>query len=202
MSSALSDKTIRSIISSGFNIVEPFDENSLQPASIDLKLGNIHYKYKVNEYILGEYLNDEIVDKEEFEELHLKHGEIAFIGINEKISIPQDTIGIIFPRSSITRLGIQIITTYMNPGYVGNMPLTIINHSRMEITLKPGYRVAQLVLISLTELPDINYKERTNAKYYNEKVDYSKLHTDKELEEMMDEILKQETPVLYKMMKT
>jgi len=80
--------------------------------------------------------------------------------------------------------------------------LTIINHSRMEITLKPGYRVAQLVLISLTELPDINYKERTNAKYYNEKVDYSKLHTDKELEEMMDEILKQETPVLYKMMKT
>ncbi len=201
MGSTLSDKTIKAIISKGFNIVAPFDNDSLQPASIDLKLGNIFYKYKLDKYTLGEQFDENIVEKKEFEHLHLDNNEIAFIGIHEKISIPEDAIGIIFPRSSITRLGIQIITTYMNPGYAGNMPLTIINHSGMKITLKPGYRVAQLVLFSLTELPEINYKNRDKAKYYNEQVDYSKLHTDKELEKMMDEILESETPILHKMMK-
>ena len=49
-----------------------------------------------------------------------------------------------------------------------------------EIILKPGYRVAQLVLFFLDELPEKVYKD-TEAKYYDENVNYSQLHRDEEL---------------------
>lgn len=199
--SVLNDKTIKTLFSNGESPVEPFDVGCLQPASIDLKLGNLCYKYNIDSYILGERIDEEFVEKKEFETIDINPGEAAFIGIYEKIFIPKNTMGIIFPRSSITRLGIHIVTTYMNPGYTGYLPLTIINHSGIKVTLKPMCRVAQLVLFSLSEQPDINYREKDDAKYYNECVDHSKIHRDRELKALMEKILEKETPILNRMMK-
>jgi len=198
----LNDKIIKQLIQKGEQVVHPFEEDNLQPASIDLRLGSTYYKYNLdNHYILGEVIDTEKVEKNKFKTLLLKSNEAAFIGIHEKITIPKNAIGIIFPRSSITRLGIQIITTYMNPGYSGYMPLTIINHTDLPITLKPGYRVAQLILLALNSLPEKQYKDSDDTKYYNEDVEYSKLHTDKELKQMLDEIIEEEAPILHKMIK-
>ena len=180
MANVVSDKIIKDMITKGINITEPFNETAIQPASIDLRLGNILYKYQLNQYVLGEAINETAVSKREFETYSLKNGETAFVGIFEKICIPDNMIGIIFPRSSITRLGIHIVTTYMNPGYLGHMPLTITNQMGREIILKPGYRVAQLILFFLDEPPEKVYKD-TEAKYYDENVNYSQLHRDEEL---------------------
>lgn len=197
----LNDKAIKSLFSNGEKPVEPFDSECLQPASIDLKLGTLCYKYNIDSYMLGDCIDEEFVEKKEFETIDINNGESAFIGIYEKISIPKNTIGIIFPRSSITRLGIHIITTYMNPGYEGYLPLTIINHSGIKVTLKPMCRVAQLVLFSLAEQPEINYRDKDGSKYCNECVDYSKIYKDKDIEKLMEEILEKETPILNRMMK-
>ena len=201
MNLVLNDRSIKSLFDRGMKIIDPFDEDSLQPASIDLRLGNIHYKYDFNQYVLGENIDKNKVKKEVFKELTLESGETAFIGLYEKMTIPDTTMGIIFPRSSITRLGIQIVTTYMNPGYSGNMPITIINHTKKSIIIKPNFRVVQLVLLSLSNLPNNLYKDIKDSKYYNENVDYSKLHADKEVEIMLDEILEKEAPVLHGMSK-
>jgi dCTP deaminase len=180
MVNAVSDKTIREMIAEGVNIVDPLDKISIQPASIDLRLGDTLYEYKLSQYILGETIDEKKVEKRTFKTHALQNGETAFVGIFEKICIPDNMIGVIFPRSSITRLGIYIATTYMNPGYKGYMPLTITNQMGREIILQPGYRVAQLVLWSLDKLPEKVYKD-TEAKYYNENVDHSQLHRDVEL---------------------
>ncbi len=180
MANVVTDKVIRDMITQGINIVEPVNETAIQPASIDLRLGNILYEYKFNQYVLGATINEEDVIKREFETHSLKNGETAFVGIFEKIYIPDNMIGIIFPRSSITRLGIHIVTTYMNPGYKGHMPLTITNQMGREVILKPDYRVAQLVLWFLDESSEKVYKD-TEAKYYDEQVGFSQLHRDEEL---------------------
>ena len=44
----LSDKSIREAIDSGRIIVEPFDKNSLQPASVDLRLGKLMRVFRSN----------------------------------------------------------------------------------------------------------------------------------------------------------
>ncbi|MBF0235130.1 MAG: dCTP deaminase [Desulfamplus sp.] len=201
MKAALNDKAIKKVISDGIALVDPFEEENLQPASIDLRLGNIFYKYNLESYELGETIDDEQSFKETFEELKLKNGETAFVGLYEKMHIPLDTIGLIMPRSSITRLGIHIVPTYMNPGYSGNMPLTIINHTGLTITLKPMRRVVQLILFSLSSIPEKIYEDGSDSKYFNDNVMPSKLHNDHELEKMMDEILEKEAPILHKMTK-
>ena len=173
----------------------------MKPASIDLRLGNIYYEYDIKHYVLGEHIDKNKVKKKEFEELTLGSGETAFIGLYEKMTIPDTTIGIIFPRSSITRLGIQIAATYMNPGYSGNMPITIVNHTANSIIIKPKIRVVQLVLLSLSNLPNNLYKDIKDSKYYNENVEHSKLHFDREIKEMMNEVLMEEVPILHGMMK-
>ncbi len=180
VANVVSDKIIKSMITKGIHLVSPLDEIAIQPASIDLRLGNVSYEYELNQYILGEPIEEKDVVRREFETRLLKNGETAFVGIFEKILIPNNMIGIIFPRSSITRLGVHIATTYMNPGYEGFMPLTITNQMGRDVILKPGCRVAQLVLWFLDEQPEKVYKD-TEAKYYNENVDYSQLHRDAEL---------------------
>jgi dCTP deaminase len=204
MSPVLNDKELKRLLAEGEKIVDPFEENNAQPASIDLRLGNIKYEYNLEKYVLGEEITDDQIDQQRFDKLILQGGDVAFVGIYEKMSIPENTIGVVFPRSSITRLGVQVVSTYMNPGYRGNMPLTIINHTRHQITLKPGYRVAQLVLFSLNEEPSKTYKKVVDCKYFDERVKPSRLNEDAELAELtktFDAILEKDAPILRKMVK-
>lgn len=189
-SCVLSDKAIEKLVKDGENIVHPFDPRFLQPASIDLRLGSSRYIYDIDSYSLGEVIEQTDIRKETFEQLTLAHGETAFVGLYERIAIPNDMMGIVFPRSSITRLGIRIQTVYMNPGYIGIMPLTITNNMGVPLTLKPGKRVVQLVLWSLSEMPSRTYSNIDEAKYYSENVEASKLHTDRELKELIDAVVK------------
>jgi len=200
MNAALNDKAIKALMSAGKNIVEPINDSALQAASIDLKLGNTSYEYSFDKYILGDEIGENLVSKKEFETLPVESGESVFVRIYEKISIPDNTIGIIFPRSSITRLGIQIMPVYMNPGYSGYMPLTIINHLKCQIILKPGRRIAQLVLLSTGDRPETLYNEQKGSKYYGENLDPSKLHDDQDIKKMMDQIIARDAPTLYNMM--
>lgn len=189
-SCVLSDKAIEKLIAEGTKVVEPFEPKFLQPASIDLRLGNDRYAYDIDSYSLGEVIEQESIVRETFEQLTLAHGDTAFVGLYERISIPQNMMGIVFPRSSVTRLGIRIQTVYMNPGYIGIMPLTITNNMGIPLTLKPGKRVAQLVLFSLSEMPNRTYKNVDESKYYSENIEASKLHTDRELRELIDAVVK------------
>jgi len=186
----------------GLKIIEPFEPDSVQPASVDLRLGEIRYEYdNLEKYTLGEKIAEEKIKKVRYNEYSLEHGAVAFVGIYEKITIPENVIGMIMPRSSITRLGIHIIPTYLNPGYSGYLPLTIVNHTGNRVTLKSGIRVVQLILFNLAENPSRSYKNGIDTKYYNDDVYASKLHADKELEEMLDGILEKEAPILHGMSK-
>jgi dCTP deaminase len=175
---ALSDKTIKSMIDDGLKIVDPFDPGCLQPSSIDLRLGSSSFRYNLERYTIGDVIHDDDVIRHTFTELPLKNGDVAYIGIFEKITIPNHVIGFVMPRSSITRLGIHIVPTFMNPGYSGIMPLTIVNHTGMSIMLKPGCRVAQLILFTLDSYPGRIYKNGQDVKYFDENISPSKLHED------------------------
>ena len=163
----LTDADIKSLAENGTLLVEPFTETWVQPASIDLRLGNKRYIYKHESYHLGADIGPADCDESTFETIVLEPQQTTFIGIAEVVRIPTDMIGFIFPRSSLSRLGLLIAPIFFNPGYVGQPPLTITNGAAFPITLIPNVRVVQLICARLITTPEKSYIGRS-AKYAGE----------------------------------
>ena len=105
MTGALNDTTLMEYMERGKQIVRPFSKESLQPASIDLRLGCETYKYNLTGLTLGEDIEDSNIERDKFERRDMAPGETAFIGTYEEIMIPKDCLGVIFPRSETTSSG-------------------------------------------------------------------------------------------------
>ena len=137
----LSDKDIDHIIKSGKAfLVNPYNEEMLQPASIDLTLGEelrtIHgkcidltqdsYKLKPNEFILG--------------------------CTSETIHVPRDLMARVEGKSSIARLGVAIHITagFIDPNYTGQITLEIKNMSDKPFELIHGDSICQIVFETLS----------------------------------------------------
>lgn len=187
------DSQFQALHRSGESVVTPFDESSLQPASIDLRLGNVETLYDISNYVLGQDIPDDQITRRTFEMRKVAPGETVYITLKETISIPKDCVGFVFPRSSITRLGIIIPPVFMNPGYVGQLPLTIQNTTAVEITIMPDVRVAQLVCASLAASPVAAYAERS-GKYVGEQGSASLMQSDPEIRAAVERILAASVP--------
>ena len=164
----------------GANPKYPFvKDKQVQPASVDLRLGNriIRFKQnikcfdikdikKIEECLSVEYIN-------EGDAIEVRPNEILFAQIYEQIAIPDYLSARIEGRSRVARLGISIHCTgdYINPGFAGAMPLQIINHNQFPIILYPYISICQMLLYKLTDEPLVPYMQRSNLPYntyYNE----------------------------------
>ena len=182
----------------GQPVVSPFDPEAVQPASVDLKLGNAQYSYTLKTYVLGQELQSDAVEEREFDRLDIRPHTTVFIGLQETIAIPRHALGLVLPRSSVTRLGICISPVYMNPGYTGQMPITVVNNSPFSVEVVPGVRVAQLLCFHLGAEPARSYADYEEAKYRNEKVSPSLMHSDREISDVIKSILKQHAPSIMR----
>ena len=154
----LSDGDIDHIIKSGKAfLVNPYNDEMLQPNSIDLCLGSelktLHnksidlsqdsYKLKPNEFILGSTI--------------------------EKIAMPHDLCGHIDGKSSIGRLGVFIENSgFVDSGFVGNITLEIYNASDKEFELVHGMPICQILFQTLTSPVEKPYGTRDNHYQHSE----------------------------------
>lgn len=172
-------------------IVEPFDENMIGPASLDVRLGfrfrifktlekdlidvknyeDIIYtkidtdNYKIN---IGKY-SDIYIAKDENTPIIIHPGEFILASLYEYIEVPSFLVGQIHGRSSIGRLGIIVHTSagYIDPGYRGYITLEIVNVNKVPIKLYPKMKIAQIVFFEI-EPPEIPYDKRKSSKYLGE----------------------------------
>lgn len=196
MKCVLNDKDIASLFESGINLVDPIDTECLQPASVDLRLGHTKYEYKLAHYTLGEKINEDDVNTVDFSDIDLLDGKTAFVSIEATINMPPNLMGLVLPRSSMTRLGVVISPVFINPGYSGKIPLTIVNHSGMTVKLIPNVRVAQIFFFHLSGNPSKLYADRSGSKYFGEEASSSLLHKDKEMKSIISDILDGSSPTL------
>lgn len=194
----LTDHELIEMARKGYKVVDPFDIESVQPSSIDMRLGDVYIQYDLKNYIIGEQIDEDKVIKKQLDNFELDPGESILVGLYEKIKIPKNAMGLVMPRSSITRLGITIVPTYMNPEYEGYMPITIINNSKSKIIIKPMTRVVQLILISLSEHPKNTYKNIPDQKYFGETFLHSQIHLDQEINSILSKVMEKESPNLFK----
>lgn len=68
------------------------------------------------------------------------------VRFNEVVSIPQDSVGFCYPRSSLIRMGGYLGCAVWDPGYMGRGQALLLVANPHGLRIEIGARVAQLVV--------------------------------------------------------
>ena len=149
----LRDKTIIELLNRGYMEIDPLDVDSIQPASVDLKLGNHFLFPKVvpNQTITFdspiEYVEQVAV---EGMDIILPPHSFALATTKERVKVPDDIACWVEGRSSIGRMGLFVQNAgWVDPGFDGEITLELFNANDIPIKLEPGRRVCQLVFAKM-----------------------------------------------------
>jgi len=188
----LSDRDIKKYLEEKKIIIEPFPEEiQIQPASVDLKLGN---KFRTLMHAKKAFIDplkdnpdeySEVIELKSNEPFIMHPGEFVLGVTRERVEIPGDIVARVDGRSSLGRLAILIHATagYIDPGFKGNITLELSNVGKMPVALYPGMRICQISFELLSSNAELPYGQgKKGGKYQNQREPTSsRIHLDKEL---------------------
>ncbi len=155
-SSVLSDGTIRRLVAEGRIRIDPWDDAMVQPASVDLRLGDsfrVFHNFRVPAIDLADPPTNltEHVALEEGTSFVIHPGEFVLGRTLEWVELPDDIVARIEGKSSLGRLGLIVHATagFCDPGWKGTLTLELNNLTRVPIILHPGLLIAQLSFMTL-----------------------------------------------------
>lgn len=154
--SVLSDGTILSLVEAGRLTIEPWDASLVQPASIDLRLGDsfrVFHNHRTSAIDLRDPprdLTEEVVPAQG-EPFVIHPGEFVLGRTLEWVELPDDVLARVEGKSSLGRLGLIVHATagFVDPGWRGTLTLEFANLTRIPIKLRPGLPIAQLSFMAL-----------------------------------------------------
>ena len=169
----LSDRDIRRQIAQGRIVVDPYDDDAVQPASVDLRLGTPLLVEETAKLALIDprQQSDMQWRKVELDEsvpYPLQPGEFALGITAENIEIPDDIVGRLDGKSSLGRLGLVVHSTagFVDPGWRGKLTLELSNLSSIPINLYLGMKSSQLSFVWLSSPAERPYGSKgLNSKY-------------------------------------
>ncbi|MDE7253998.1 MAG: dCTP deaminase [Acetatifactor sp.] len=148
----LSDKTIRSLIEEGTLVIDPVEPGQIQPASIDIRLGNTFSI--VEDSSAGIVTLDKPIAYKEIkaERYLLLPGQFVLATTMEYIKLSNDLTAFVEGRSSLGRMGLFIQNAgWVDPGFAGEITLELYNANRCAIELQAGRRIGQLVFARMDQ---------------------------------------------------
>jgi dCTP deaminase len=174
--SVLSDGTIRRLIEAGRIKIEPWDDDRVQPASVDLRLGDsfrVFHNHRITAIDLREppsNLTEEVVVEEGAFVIH--PGEFVLGRTLEWVELPDDIVARIEGKSSLGRLGLIVHATagFCDPGWKGTLTLELNNLTRVPIKLYPGLPIAQLSFMALDAPAERPYGSEGLGSHYQGQV--------------------------------
>ncbi|MFW6237654.1 MAG: dCTP deaminase, partial [Halanaerobiales bacterium] len=175
----LSDRTLKSLLEKGKLRIEPLQEAQIQPASVDLRLGESFLK--INENLMEVMtLDDEIEYRSlQREEIVIPPHSFLLASTREYIELPEDLTAFVEGRSSIGRMGLFIQNAgWVDPGFSGQITLELFNANRLPIKLVSDRRICQLVFSRMDRTASRTY----DGKYQGQRNAVgSKVYLDKEV---------------------
>ncbi|MBI4235187.1 dCTP deaminase [Candidatus Peregrinibacteria bacterium] len=163
----LSDKTLKDMIADGALVLTPIDEKSIQPASIDCRLGN-HFLIVESNQMDIITLDSEIKYREiTSDSITIPPHTFLLATTQEYLEVPDDLTAFVEGRSSIGRIGLFIQNAgWVDPGFKGRITLELYNAGSLPIKLEAGKRICQLVFCKMDRKAENPYK----GKYQGQKV--------------------------------
>lgn len=158
---ALSDKRI---------VIEPLDLYNLQPASLDLTLGDswlvpLAISYEVVR--LGDAPYRAVTSKKRY----LHPGEFILGTTAEKITLDTTVAAKFEGKSSLGRMGAMTHVTagFIDPGFSGQITLEIVNVSPWVLEFDSGMQIGQLVFTNLCTPASAGYGSAVwGSRYQNQ----------------------------------
>jgi dCTP deaminase len=152
----LVDRDIRAALRRGDLVVDDLDPNLIRPAALSLRLGE-------DAYVLASRQPVDVTDSTTYPDLILRPvdpegrlvlgpGEVMLAPTRERIGISERLAGLLDGTSDWARLGVSVVLCHqVSPGFgmPDGAPLTleIVNRLAHEVRLRPGTRIANLLLI-------------------------------------------------------
>ncbi len=163
--SIITKKQIVELVKSGALVFKPgLDLFQLQEHSVDLRLGYTfmlpkmwhmtprgreslditHFDKRNHEYF-------DVIELEQGQYFELLPQEYILVSTLESVKVPNNLMGVLYPRSSTNRKGMSLdLTGIIDAGYDGQLVLPIRNNTRSQaIRLFPGERLCQVVFEEL-----------------------------------------------------
>lgn len=140
----------------------PHLDTQLQPNGFDVTVGEIHDYAGAGKL---DFSNDErvIPDTEPIEPRKQEDDEYGWweldpgaykIVMNERVNIPNDLVGIAFPRSSLLRMGAYTQNAFWDAGYEGSGAFLLRVRNDHGVHLKENTRVNQLAFLRMDATAD------------------------------------------------
>jgi dCTP deaminase len=152
----LSDRSIRAALASGRIAIDPLADGSLQPSSVDVRLGEqfrvfANHRYPVIDVRQEQPDLTELIEVPVGEHFVLHPGEFVLGATLERITLGDDVVARLEGKSSLARLGLVIHSTagFIDAGFDGDVTLELSNVATLPILLYPGMRIAQFAFFEL-----------------------------------------------------
>ena len=181
----LSDRSIREELEAGRLVIDPVDDDAIQPASVDLRLGKEIRVFRSDQPQAPERalaaqrmqvidVKQEMADlteKMEIDELNpfeLGPGNFVLGVTLEEVRVPDDLVGRLDGKSSLGRLGLVVHSTagFVDPGWRGRLTLELSNLARLPINLYYGMKISQISFVRLTTPAERPYGSRALGSKY------------------------------------
>ena len=175
----LSDVDLLERLKDGSLVVNPIEDldTQVQPASIDMRLGNnfitfnranITCIHPNNEEEIEKYTEEKTISDDE--EFILHPGDFILAETKEWVEIPNDLVASVEGRSSLGRLAVVVHATagWIDSGFRGHITLELSNLGVAPVALTPGMRVAQLVVETLKTPCERPYGSDRDSKYQDQ----------------------------------
>ncbi len=162
----LSDRTIYKMLESGTLQITPMERDQVQPASVDIRLGNtfsIVEDSPTGIITLDKEIRYKTISSDTYV---LLPNQFVLATTMEYFELPDDLTAFVEGRSSLGRMGLFIQNAgWVDPGFKGEITLELYNVNRCAIELKAGRRVGQLVFSRMDDVALHPY----NGKYQGQK---------------------------------
>ncbi len=148
----LSDKTIMSLLQKGTLSITPLQDNQIQPASVDIRLGNTFSIVEDSSTAILTLSEKILYKKIRAEKYLLMPGQFVLATTMEYIKLPNNLTAFVEGRSSLGRMGLFIQNAgWVDPGFSGEITLELFNANRCAIELQTGRRIGQLVFAQMDQ---------------------------------------------------
>ena len=173
-----SDTDILDALGKGDIVIEPFESIALQPASVDLRLGNefrFQRPYAMDRMLdVRQPVDEFFTHAQKFrddQKVVIQPQDFVLAATREKISLANNVVGRLEGKSSLARIGISVHSTggFIDPGNRDlRITLEIVNHGRFPIALYPGMWICQIAF-QYTLSPAKNpYGPGRGSRYYGD----------------------------------
>ena len=158
----LSDRSIKTALAEEGLTIEPWDPAMLQPASVDVRLGDSFQVFANHREAAIDPMEDQALMQPvgaHGGRILLHPGEFMLATTLETVTLPDWMAARVEGKSSLGRLGLltHVTAGFIDPGFTGQITLELANVATLPIVLRPGMKIGQLCFMRLTSSSERPY---------------------------------------------